>query len=156
MKNIILTDEQHDFLINLSKELHSQNSRITVDPIFCVYQLERFYNEDGEHECYTCDGEEIDAEFVRESIVQYRKDNAGIHSSDDWVIKELCYRKLCYDFKEVPVSGQYYFSEKAAQRHIDQNSYHYNKPFVYIESAWRNYEWQKIREIILNLTNSEK
>jgi len=156
MKTITITDEQHDFLLNLSKELRSQDNRATADPIFCVYQLERFYTEDGDHECYVCDGEELDKDFVQESIAQYRKDNLGCALSDDAIIEELGYRILRYDFKEVPVSGQCYFSEKAAQEHINQNSYHYNKPFVYVESAWRNYEFQSIREMIIQLAEMRK
>lgn len=155
MKTIALTDEQHDFLIALSKELHIQDNRATENPIFCVYQIERFYTEDGAHECYVCDGEELDEEFMKESIAQYRKDNVCCALSDEAIIEELGYRITRYDFKEIPVSGQHYFSEKAAQEHIDKNRYHYNKPFVYAESAWRNCEFQKIREIVMNLTKGD-
>lgn len=151
MKTITVTDEQYDFLINLSKELHSQDSRATADPIFCAYELERFYTEDGAHECYVSSDGEVDDDFIKESIVQYREDNVGCLLDDEEIIEELNYRKVHYDIREVPVSGQYYFSEKAAQGHINQNSYHYHKPFTYAESAWRNYEWQTIREIIMNL-----
>ena len=156
MREIFLTDEQYDFLIDLSNRLHTQDNRATSDPIFCIYQLERFYTEDGNHTQYICDGEEIDEDFVKASIAQYRKDHPELNLCDESVIEELGYRIARYDFKEVPVSGQCYFSEKAAQEHIDSNHYHYNKPFVYAESAWRNYEWQKIRGIILSLTKEEK
>jgi hypothetical protein len=48
----------------------------------------------------------------------------------------------------VPVPGQVYFTEAAAQEHIDRNHYHYREPFVYVEGAWRNPERQNVRRII--------
>ena len=51
--------------------------------------------------------------------------------------------------------GQYYFTEESAQRHIDMNHYHYHQPFTYVESAWRNPEWELIRAVLMQSKSLE-
>ena len=136
-KTITLTDKQYDFLIQLSLQLQTQDNRITADPIFCVYQKERRLQPDGFGE---------NQGFL---------DEEGNLSDKDEGTQDNPTKEVEFSVKDVPVSGQCYFTEKAAQQHIAQNSYHYDEPFVYVESAWRNYEWQSLREIILSLAQKE-
>ena len=154
MKTIEITDEQYDFLMNLSKELKTQDNRITADPIFCVYQKKFVYVPEGcgNHIDWFFDGHIQTKEDIKEIIEEYKTENINSILNDEEILEELNYRKCDYNIEDVVVNGQYYFSEKAAQDHIDRNSYHYSKPFTYVESAWRNNEWNLIREIILNLT----
>lgn len=159
MKTIQVTDEQYDFLRNLSKELKTQDNRITANPVFCVYEKKIVFVPDdcGDHiNWFDNEGSILSKKDIKKIIKEYLKDNkdSSILDEED-ILEELEYRKASYNIEDVKVSGQSYFTEKAAQKHIDQNHYHYKEPFVFAESAWRNYEFQKLREIILNLTNNE-
>ena len=58
------------------------------------------------------------------------------------------YEKVFYNIKDVPVEGQVYLTEKAAQHHIDSNSYHYHEPFIYVVGAWRNPEIQTLMQLM--------
>ena len=155
MKTITVTDEQYDFLVKLSGLLNTQDNRITADPIFCVYEKKVVYLPDGhgrETGWFSNEGRLQSDKDIDEIIDEYKQEHQECDLDDDEILEELEYRKFDYDIEDVPVSGQYYFSEQAAQNHIDCNHYHYNEPFVYAESAWRNIEWQIIREVILSLT----
>jgi len=167
MKNINVTDEQYEFLINLSKEINTQDNRITADPIFCVYQKEMRPMPEGcgEEGWVNGDGNLLTDEDIDEIVDEYNKEYKNNDNKDnefhdfkkdeEEILEELEYRKVNYEWTDVPVSGQVYFSEKAAQNHIDCNHYHYHKPFTYVESAWRNNEWQIIRKIIMGLTQDK-
>ena len=50
---------------------------------------------------------------------------------------------------------QPFFSMKAAQAYIEANSHNLTHPHVYVGSAYRNKEWQAVREFLLQL-NGEK
>lgn len=158
MKTITITDEQHDFLRNLSKELKTQDNRSTANPVFCVHEKKIVFCPDdcGDTNWFDNEGNMVSDKDIKEIIQEYLEDNkdSSILDEED-ILEELEYRKFSYNIENVKVSGQSYFTEKAAQRHIDQNHYHYKEAFVYAESAWRNYEFQKLREILLSLTNNE-
>ena len=157
MKTINVTDEQHEFLMNLSKEINTQNNRITADPIFCVYEKRRVYVPDGcgETGWFSDEGSLQTEEDIEEICEEYRTENPESTLDDEEILEELEYHKTDYEIQDTPVSGQPYFSEKAAQNHIDCNHYHYSKPFTYVESAWRNDEWVTIRKIIMDLMQKE-
>lgn len=162
MKTIQITDEQYDFLMNLSKELKTQDNRITEHPIYRVYQKTTIVKADGfgDQIGYLDDeGHITSLEDLQKSgeIEDYRREHPEDSDEDDECILEnrLKYQKLELNEEDIPVSGQVYFTENAAATHIVANHYHYNRPFTFVESAWRNFEWQTIREIILNL-NLEK
>ena len=50
---------------------------------------------------------------------------------------------------------QPFFTLKGAERYIEDNRHNLRQPRVYIYSAYRNYEWQAIRKMLLSL-NKEK
>jgi hypothetical protein len=163
MKTIQITDEQYEFLINLSKELKIQDNRITENPIYRVYQKITIVKADGfgnQVGYLDSEGHITRLEDLQKSgeIENYRKEHLEYSDEDDEYILEnrLEYQKLEFSEEDISVSGQVYFTENAAATHIAANHYHYDHPFVFVESAWRNYEWQKIREIILSLDSEKK
>lgn len=151
-KTIEVTDEQYEFFDNIAKEMVTQSNQGTEFPLFCVYQKEEVPAPAG---CGQFPGWHKDGETYYEDDL---KDCAEVndyieeHPEDkdmkpaDILTEKLEYEEVCYDIKDVPVVGQVYFTENAAQRHIDANSYHYNKPFVYVVGAWRNIEIQKLMQ----------
>ena len=159
MKTITVTDEQYDFLINLSELMQAQDNRITEHPIFCVYQKEKVIKPEthASEWCWADSDGELAEEDVEEKIKEFKEDNpeSTLEDEED-ILEELGYSKFYYEINDVPVQGQSYFSENAAKRHIELNDYHYSQPFTFVESAWRNYEWQTIREIILSLTKRKE
>lgn len=63
-----------------------------------------------------------------------------------------------YEYVEVKVfnlKAGVFFTEKAAQEHIDENSYHYTKPTIYVVSAWRNPEMQALMRQTINIEGKD-
>lgn len=48
-----------------------------------------------------------------------------------------------------------FFTEAAAQQHIDENHYHYTDPSIYVVSAWRNPEMQALMRQTINIEGKE-
>lgn len=157
MKTIEVTDEQFEELKNIAKELKTQDNRITQDPIWCVYEKREVGRPEdcGNYRGWVADEGMIKDDLAEELAEEWRaenKDEDGDLDDRDWedILKEeLGYREVSYDIEDVRVDqGQYYFTEKAAQNHLELNDHHYNKPYTYVESAWRNPEWVLIREVL--------
>jgi len=78
MKTIEVTDEMHDFLMELSKELTTQDNRCTAMPYF--FQIQETVEVPtgdgmGDEEVWVCDGEiclrdEVD---IKEAIFEYKE-----------------------------------------------------------------------------------
>lgn len=157
MKTIILTDEQYEFLMNMAKEMMTQNNRITENPLFCVYEKKKIdcAEDCGDGWCWVGGNLEspVYDDEVQKYIEEYIEDNGikGDISAEDIFVEKLGARKASYRNKEMPVEMQVYFTEKAAQAHIDANHYHYSNPFIYVVGAWRNLEMKTLMEIVLSL-----
>jgi len=159
MKMIEVTDEQYEFFMNISKEMHTQDNRITADPIFCVYEKDLRILPVGYGRTsgwFDNEGSLLTEADIKDVISEYKDDHSDSVLKDEDILLELEYQQFDYDIIDTPVSGQVYLTEKSAQKHIDRNHYHYKQPFVYVDSAWRNNEWQMIREILLSLTKGEQ
>ncbi len=158
-RTIEVTEEQYDFLIELSKRLDTQDNRITADPIFCVYQKSTVLKAPGRGNSsgwLDDEGHITSDEDIKKSgeVEGWREQNPEDAELDEELIliDRLGYEKVEFSEEDVPVGGQVYFTEAAAKAHIAANNYHYNKPFVYVDSAWRNPEIQMLRKILLELT----
>jgi len=122
----------------IAEKMIGQDNRCTAHPIFHVYQIELRESLDGEIEkWFNDDWDEVE------------------YDENDEQFKDK-HTKVCYTEVSVPVSGHCYFSEKSAQEHINANHYHYHKPHIYVESAYRNSEWQAIRKVIDAIRNRMK
>jgi hypothetical protein len=51
---------------------------------------------------------------------------------------------------------QPFFSEKAAKAYIEANKHNLTNPFVYVDTAYRNREWQAVRQVLLQLNGEAK
>ena len=157
MKIIEVTDEQFEALKKMASLLNSQKNRMTGEPIFCVYEKSDIAKPEGcgNERGWVADEGMIHDDLAEELAEDWREENQDEDKPDerDWediLTEELGYREVSYSIEDVRVDqGQYYFTEEAAQRHIDLNHYHYNQPFTYVESAWRNPEWQLIRKVLM-------
>lgn len=156
MQTVTFTDEQVEFLEQLTTEMQTQNIRMTQYPLFYVYQRERRYFETGtygydyEERSFSADHGEPKEELCSDCYNLYNA-NADLPEYTD------CDCNVVYVKEEdVPaIDVGPFFSEKAAQNHIDKNYYHYYKPFIYVNSAWRNYELQEVLQLLFTLVGKE-
>jgi len=146
-----------DKLKAIAEKMNGQDHLCTTDPIYCVYQVKRVWGFDSEF----CDdwawidsggdhsSVEDGSDKMKEIIAEWKEHNPNSDLDDEEIMEDrLQYFKGYYKDETVAVGGQVYFSRIGAQNHIDANHYHYNKPFVYVESAWRNPEFQAVREFL--------
>lgn len=167
MKQITVTDKQYEALRHMAELMCTQNNRATEHPIFCVYQKEQRLSEDGFCEIVDEDREvvfqsEDDMVEAFENKTEFMREHCVSSEQYDSVVLDSCaYENICalmvweqryYKEVDVPVGGQYYFTEEACHKHIKMNSYHYNKPFSFVESPWRNPEMQLLRDVALSIS----
>ena len=174
MKTIEVTDEQFEALMHMAELMHTQDNRITANPIFCVYKKFEHPDEDGsESKFINCDGDEIFSteeellaafrdkkEFLDYHDLVTEEEYDAIDNDSMFAVGEICelleLRHVHYYMDTEAVTGQYYFTEEACHKHIKANNYHYNEPHSFVESAWRNPEMQLLREVVMSLVKKEE
>jgi len=167
MKTIELTDETYNFLIELSKELNSQDHRSTAMPYFFQIQTQEEIQvpEGYGTEAWFYDGSKIETDTeIKETIFEYKgwdfdddNDNKNYDILRDWEREEILeaagYRKGNYDYTEKYQNA--FLTAKACKEHILKNSYHYNTPVDFLSHAFRNPELEKVLKFICELTGGE-
>jgi len=126
----------------LQHELNTQDNLFTEDPIYIVYEWEQIYSEQ--------EGEEYEWRDEDHDLI----DDKEIKKLTDKEIEEKGYSK-CY-YKEVRRFISAFLTMKSAEQFIKQNSYHWRKPHVYVETLWRNEEMKGIREYFMKCQAKEK
>ncbi|MFW5847294.1 MAG: hypothetical protein ACOCVF_00045 [bacterium] len=171
-KNIEVTDEMYEFLINLSREIKEQDNRATAMPYFFqVREIkevaahegcgeERFYSSKYETELRTDDDK---VEWIKENIdcfigTMYEEEakDVGVHTSTwdlDTMLTELDFNKFYVDtdYKYSNV----FFTSKACDEHIRINKHNLKYPVNYLNHAYINEEMDMIFKFLLELTNNE-
>jgi hypothetical protein len=160
MNNIAIPEKDYELLRHMMRRIMAQDNRLTAHPLYCVYQKQIVFKAEGCGDKWGWldkEGHILSEKEEAEAIAEYREENpedAKDLTDVDIIEHKLENRKVEYSIEDVPVSGQTYLTEKAAQDHIDRNHYHYKEPFVYVESAWRNFEMQNLRRIICAMFGS--
>lgn len=170
MKTIEVTDEMYDRLIEISKEINTQDNRATAKPYFFQVQQDKKIWDSGtnrEHRIYidfNSDPFEFEGtvEGVRNLLECYGMDEPeGLNemSKDDiheWVIghPEFDVRECSYDIGQEYSNA--FLTEKACKEHIEKNHYHYSNPVDFLQHAFRNPELELIFEFLVELTDKEK
>ena len=172
MKTIEVTDEIYEKLIELAKEMDTQDPRGTRMPhIFQIRNWKKVYdwNWNGDvkiwidqrgdyNEIETLGDlieylEDNEIEFEREEIEEMWKNQDILFDSslEDW-IEENCpnLERCSYSLEEYYINS--FLTAKAAQEHLDSNDYHYHRNSdVYLNHAWRNPEAELVSEFLLSL-----
>jgi ABC-type ATPase with predicted acetyltransferase domain len=163
MKNIEVTDEMYNFLIELSSEINTQDNRATAMPYFFQIQTkeEVAVPEDCGIEAWYCDGSKIETEKeIIQVIYDYHEGDRKytkkfIKSMDSWEreeeMKAAGWQPVNYDYKDKYENA--FLTAKACKEHIRLNHYHYNQPVDYLSHAFRNPELEKVYEFLCGLTN---
>ena len=139
-----MTDEQ---LAALREELRTQDNAITAEPLFVVYQEQRIY---GVCDDYTDDFEWVDEDdhsCVADEDEAKRLD--ALHKDGrPTVLDGFEYLRIGY--KTVPRFVTACFTRKGAEDYIACNGHNLTKPYIYVESMYRNEEMIALRNHLMS------
>jgi hypothetical protein len=174
MKTIEVSEEMYAKLIELAKEMTTQDPRGTRMPhLFQIRDWKKVYDAElnGNTIIWLDRGNGIEIETVEDLIDYLKNDEVEF---DETQIREMWdswqgrgYNDDLKDWLEehVPALEEYSYSleaeytncfltAKAAQEHLDRNHYHYHKKAdVYLNHAWRNPEADLISEFLCGLVS---
>jgi hypothetical protein len=133
--------------------VRTQDNAITADPIFTVQEKKRIYGLDGGYgDGYIWIKDDVDlgvlSKSEREEIVkQFRADHPeDAEMEEEDILGWLDYRKLRY--QDIWLHVQPFFTREGAEDHIRINGHNLNEPRIWVASAFRNDEWQAVRELL--------
>jgi hypothetical protein len=165
MKKIEVSDEMYDKLMDLSKEMTSQDPRCTKMPhMFQIQSKTREVCVEGSGEEIWMDeeGGECTEEGLKSYIIESKgwaeeESESKYSELEDYEIEEILdsngYFKInlrdSYEYKNI------FLTAKACQEHIDKNHYHYNDATVYLNHAWRNPEMELVSKFLCELTGGK-
>lgn len=152
MKKIEVTNEIYNFLLNLSKEIKSQDTRATASPYFFQVQEDEEVGvpEGCGEEVWVCDGEVClrTEEDIKEAVFEWKnweignkkdeKEYQNLTSFDIEEILEENYRKVNVDIKHK--YSNCFLTLKSYEDHIRQNGHNLCNPRSYLFHAFRNKE----------------
>jgi hypothetical protein len=163
MKTIEVSDEMHDFLMELSKEINSQDHRCTAMPYFFQIQTKKEVPSPegcGNEAWYKDDNTIESEEEINQEIFEIKEEQLSIDEIkklDNWEKEEILegsgWRKIYYT-----TENQYenaFFTAKACELHIKKNDYHYREPVSYLQGAWRNPEMEMIMKFLCELSGGK-
>lgn len=162
MKQIQVTDEMHEFLMNLSYELNNQDHRGTRMPYFFQVQTKKqiAVPEGNGTKAWHYDGclIETDDEIqnavmeikqfktVDEFKLLYEYEIEEILENNDW-------NKVWYDYDTELENA--FLTSKACDEHIRVNRHNLKDPVNYISGAFRNPELEMVMKFLCELTGGE-
>lgn len=132
----------------IAERMDGQDNRATADPVFVVQQRRRICGFDtdwcGGNTAWLCEGEEIANDT--EGLEKFLRDNE--------LTKEECLENgslVKTGYEDTYEFVQPFFSMKAAENYIETNRHNLTDPRVYVDSAYRNEEWQAVRGVLLEM-----
>jgi len=164
MRIIKISDDIYEQLIQISKELNSQNNRSTAMPYFFQIQTnERIAVPYGcGNEAWNNDGSLIESdEEIKEAIYNYKdwdkENDSDYELLNDYEREEILtdagWSKVNYNYEHKYQNA--FFTEKACKEHIKLNHYHYHEPVDYLSHAFRNPEMELIMKFLCELTDGK-
>mgnify|MGYP001579768353 CR=1 FL=1 len=145
-------------IFTIAANLAVQDSRMTSNPVFAVQQKERQFpgDPDADDPYYWVDD---DWDEVGEEIAKLldEADEMGwskIVDSDERAREVDDYSKVYY--RDVYRFVQPFFTEAGAKRYIEINGHNLREPRIYVESGYRNEEWETVRGYLLAIHQHER
>jgi len=168
MKTIKITDKMYSSLMELSKEINSQDHRSMSMPYFFQVQTEKgvVALEGCGDTVYWVDSDGLELrtkEDIEEYIKDYISDEFGDKTAEEislYFIDKIKGKEadwlLNKDFRRVDIvfEKRYensFFTAKACQENINANKHHYNKPVTYLNGAFRNPEMELVMKFLCEL-----
>jgi len=173
MKTINISDELYDKLLEISKELNTQNHLGTAMPyLFQVRDFKRMPTLEGvDVKGYEFVNSDLDSSFDEPETKEELKKivEEEFESSDEELpsdFNELSERELesileekfwyeKYPYTEIEVFNNGFFTKKAIDSHIASNKHNYTKPTPYLNHLERNREMETILEFLCQLSGGE-
>lgn len=160
---IIVDPEMYNRLVELSKNMNSQDNRATAMPyIYQVQSRERIPAAEGcGYSAYYQDGSylETDDEIYQEIYEWFNEEKplSEIKKMDELEKEEILekrgYKKVNYDYENKYQNA--FLTEKACKEHIQANKHHYSEPVDYLTHAFRNPEMELISKFLCELTGGK-
>lgn len=142
-----------DTLLNLSREMRTQNNRCTQHVLFVVM-------EDVRHYCGH-DGNWSDRERKSDPDLSDLCEQCAKLSENDESMPDDC-DDCCssaFDYftteQEPNLTPGVFFTAKACEEHIAENHYHYKNARSWGIGAWRNPEMQVVMQHLLKMTGED-
>ena len=179
MKTIEVSDEMYDKLIELAKEMTTQNPRGTRMPhLFQIRNWKRVldWSLNGDVKFWvdlTSDPYEVESfddlvgyleykgRFEQMEDYQQQSDLAEIErlweegEIDDWLEENYPDLTIC-SYSMEAVYENSFLTAKAAEEHLKRNYYHYHKNAdIYLNHAWRNPEAELVSEFLCGLVGKK-
>ena len=157
-KTIQISDESYGFLKDLINEIDNQDNRMTASPYYYVIQekVTRPTAEGcGQYIVYFDSDDLVD--YTREELIESKEIDTDIdYTFDDYLdehpeIREI---EVKTEWAE-PELSNVFFTEKAIEKHIAANKYHWIEPRSYVKHAWRNPEIESLFKAIREIAESE-
>jgi hypothetical protein len=167
-----ITSEEVQFLMELQKEMNTQDTLGQADPRYWVIRdYDKVYGEDLDdpdgYEIFL-DGEEIltleysigDAHViakVKEHFLEEHEDDFEESDFDDLLdmddLEEMLegrgYDVDVMEYEKIPKYSGMFLTQKAAEEHLRGNYYHYDdEATTYATTAWRNKEADMLYQIL--------
>ncbi len=161
-RNYMTKTEAMDFLKELVKEIDSQDNRCTADPYYYTIQTKEWrpvpdgcsgpHGESREIWVENGDNSTFDS---KEELIKQLKENSDEDITDkeiENIIEEdyTQYTEGAFDKYE-----NFFLTEKACEKHIKLNAYHYNEPHSYVDHTWRNPEIENLIKAIRALVKEK-
>lgn len=142
-----MTPEQ---LAALREELRTQDNAITADPLFVVLQEERIYgvSQDYQTNGYTWVGE--DDSSVTADDDETKVLDKLLDEDRELSIGGVTYERVWY--RIVPRFVTACLTRKGAEAFIACNGHNLTKPYIYVESLYRNDEMLALRNHLMGDT----
>lgn len=151
MPNELLTEEEREIelLETLCHNLLTQDNAITSHPIFIVQEKRRVYGFDTDYsdEAVWVDEEGIELSTADAELAEQRYELGDEGNPDTWT------RTAYKDFWEFKTAC---FTRQGCEDYIAANRSHLFEPRIYVESGYRNHEWQLLRKVLPSLLASRK
>ena len=129
------------YIKNIGGNLLTQDNRATADPQFIVQQKIRFYGVDSGYTDLFVWIDSEDPEHEASEIEEH-----GLNFLDSEGLDTGSWRKVGYiehwDFVTAC------FTEQGCKDYLKVNGYNLKEPRIYVESAYRNREFNEVRELL--------
>lgn len=137
------------WLVELAERLCTQDNAGTAHPVFTVQQRKRIMG--------------LDPQWSDDHIAWLDEDWDEVSPEDSAPLEEAYqatyeepkgYTRTSYtDVWEHVMS---FFTDQAARDYIKRNRHHMNEPRVWVDSAYRNFEWQQVVTFLLECAKEER
>lgn len=133
----------------LAEEMTQQNNRGTAYPLFYIHQKKEVSSNKYDNWHFKIWADDDYREVERMAVDEWDEQKSD-QLDDEY--SHITYVRLI-DKPVVNVGP--FFTQKAAQAHIDANDYHYNEPFIFVWGCWRNNEMQELMKSIFKIAGME-